>query len=323
MSRCAPTPASRTEAPPPSSSGRVANHPSTPPNAPRRTRRTAEVAIARTEHVSTRPRKRASSPKAERRDALPPARPSAPAAPLLSPEEHLARALDAKTARSRGLWARRGLAARGRLDRTTHALLLRQLYLSHFELRRFEDALEIAKQSLVLRVDMFEDVLHQDAARAAAAMGDIEAAILHLRKAARLAPASRRAFHWWTLGSILFLAERYDEAVGALQRAARWGTRDKPLYQGHLAVARCASGEAVSDLASLHERLAAVPAGRGYGQFVLGMLSFYEGRRAACRTHLESFVERTTTGRATTAIALTGEVERARAVLDQLRTRRA
>ena len=47
------------------------------------------------------------------------------------------KAMAARTARSRALYAKRGLATNGSIDRTTHAMLLRQLYLSLFEGRRF------------------------------------------------------------------------------------------------------------------------------------------------------------------------------------------
>lgn len=231
----------------------------------------------------------------------------------MMPEEFLSRAMEAKTPRSRGIWARRGLASRARLDRTTHAMLLRQLYLSHFEQRHFREAFDVTEQSLSLGV--LTDVLHQDAARAAAARGDLDAAARHLRTAARVGPASRRAFHWWTLGSLYFLAGRHADAIGALERAARWGTRDKPLYQGHLALARQAAGESIGDLDDVIERLASVPAGQGYGKFVLGLLSHVHGRRREARAYLQAFVERTEAGRLVTAIALDAELSRARRVL--------
>ena len=228
--------------------------------------------------------------------------------------------MDAKTPRSRGIWARRGLAVRSRLDRTTQAMLLRQLYLTHFEQRSFKQAFDTIEQSLDLGV--LADVLHQDAARAAAAMGDIELAARHLRVAARIGPPSRRAFHWWTLGSLYYLDDRFDDAVGALSRAARWGTRDKPLYQGHLAVARCGSGVRVDDLAGHIERLAEVPAGQGYGRFVLGMLAYHAGRKDDAREYLQAFVARTEQGREATMIALDGELSRARRTLTAMtRTR--
>ena len=58
---------------------------------------------------------------------------------------------------------------------------------------------------------------------------------------------------------MLFLAHRYAEASAALERAVRWGTRDKPLYKAHLALVRLAAGEALPDLQSTIHDLAAVP----------------------------------------------------------------
>lgn len=228
----------------------------------------------------------------------------------------LQRAMSAPTSRSRALWARRGLAVRRRLDATTQAMLLRQLYLAYYEERRFEKALEVSRQAVELAV--LPDVAHQDAARAAQALGDIEGAAGHLRLAARTGPPKRRAFHWWTLGSLYLLAGRHEDAISALSRAARWGTTDKPLYQGHLAVARLAHGERVEDLSELVERLAAVPAGQGYGRFVLGMLAFHGARWEEARTYLSAFVTRSSGGRAVLAIALDGEIALARATLSRI-----
>ena len=236
--------------------------------------------------------------------------------PLMSPEEHLARAMAAQTPRSRAIWARRGLAVRARIDKTTQSMLLRQLYLAHFEQRRFQDAFDVSEQSLCLGVLL--DVVHQDAARDCVALGDIDGAAGHLRLAARIGPPSRRAFHWWTLGSMYYVAQRHQEAIGALARAARWGTRDKPLYQGHLAAARCASGLEVDDLADLIEHLSQVPAGQGYGRFVLGQLAYFSGRFRDARGFLEAFIERTEQGRPALAIALDGELGVARRTLGAL-----
>lgn len=223
--------------------------------------------------------------------------------------------MEARGPRTRASWALKGLG-RGHLDRTTHAMLLRQLYLAHFAQGQFERAYEIAQQAIELGI--LEDVIHQDAARARQALGDVDAAVGHLRLAARLAPASRRAFHDWTLGSVLFLAGRHDEAITALERAARWGTSDKPLYQGHLALAKCGAGAPPDDLDDLIERLARSPAGQGYGRFVLGQLAYARARYAEARAYLTSFVERTRGGRRATEIALAGELDLARKTLAAL-----
>jgi Tfp pilus assembly protein PilF len=237
----------------------------------------------------------------------------APAPAVSVAVDMLERAMGATTPRARGIWARRGLSTPARIERTTKAMLLRQLYLAYYEERRFQKAAEVAEQLIHLRV--LPDVAHQDAARAKQALGDVDAAAGHLRLAARLGPASRRAFHWWTLGSFYYLARRYDEAMTAISRAARWGTTDKPLYQGHLAVVQCARGQPAPDLPALIERLAEAPSGQGYGRFILGQMAFYDGRREEARRYLSAFVKRSTAGRAVLAIALSGELEVARQTL--------
>ncbi len=236
---------------------------------------------------------------------------------LTTPEDLLRKAMAARSPASRARFAKRGLSARAPLDRTTHAMLLRQLYLAYFEVRRFEQARTIALQAIEL--DVLADVLHQDAARAALAHGDVEAAVFHLRSAARRGPASRRPFHLWTLGSTLFLAQRYAEAISALTRATRWGTRDKPLYRAHLALAKIAAGEAVEDLQATIDELAAAPCGQGYGRFLLGHLAYAAGEWNAAKRYLDAFVKRTEAGKLSLEIALEGELQMARATLAKMR----
>jgi tetratricopeptide (TPR) repeat protein len=233
-----------------------------------------------------------------------------------APEEALARALAAQTPRSRGIWARKGLATRASLDRTTHSMLLRQLYLSHYEQRHFKKASEIAEQNIALGT--LGEFAHQDAARAKQALGDVDGAAAHLRMAARVGPPKRRPFHWWTLGSLYYLAGRYDESIEAMSRAARWGTTDKPLYQGHRAVVERAQGDSSGDLTTLIGRLSNVPAGQGYGRFVLGLLAFHANRWPEAKRYLDAFVRRTTSGRAVLAIALEGELAVARSTLAKM-----
>jgi len=195
-------------------------------------------------------------------------------------------------------------------------MLLRQLYLSLFEGRRFRQAHTVALQALEL--DVLADVLNQDAARAALADGDLENALAHLRAAARRGPASRRPFHLWTLGGTLFLAQRYAEAAAALARAARWGTNDKPLYRAHLALARIAAGEKVDDLEDTIIDLAEAPCGQGYGRFVLGHLAYAAGEWTAAKRYLEAFLKRTTNSRPALGIALEGEIRMTRATLAKI-----
>jgi tetratricopeptide (TPR) repeat protein len=232
-----------------------------------------------------------------------------------SPELLLQKAMGARSALMRARYAQKGLAATS-LDRTTQAMLLRQLYLSHFEARRFRQAHDLAMQAAELGV--LPDVLYQDAARAALAAGDLDQAVLHLRMAARRGPASRRAFHWWTLGSTLFLAQRYGDAIVALTRASRGGTYDKPLYRAHLALARIAGGDVVQNLQETIDSLAAAPCGQGYGRFVLGHLAYAAGAWSAARKYLDAFVKRTESGRVALGIALEGELRMARATLGKM-----
>jgi tetratricopeptide (TPR) repeat protein len=198
-------------------------------------------------------------------------------------------------------------------------MLLRQLYLSHMEGRRFADALSVAHQMLENAV--MPDVARQDAARACLGLGDREGALSHLRIASRVSPPTRRAFHLWTLGSVLFLAGQYSEAVGSLSRAARWGTTDKPLYRAQLALARRALGEAVVGLSTIRERLEEAPCGQGYGQFVIGAIAFEEKNDALAERYLSLFVQRTTSGRVALEVALSGEVAYARRLLSRIRSR--
>ena len=222
----------------------------------------------------------------------------------------------AKDAPSRARLARRGLATRAPLDRTTQTMLLRQLYVALFELRRFRDALGVAESAAELRV--MPDVIHHDAARAAAAAGDLDAATRHLRTAARRAPASRRSFHWWTLGSTLFHAQRYDEAAAALERAVRWASAERPLYRAQLALVRIAGGGSAPDLQRTIDELARAPCGQGYGRFVLGHLAYAAREFRAARLYLDAFVRRTESSSSAMAIALEPELRMAKATLAKM-----
>jgi tetratricopeptide (TPR) repeat protein len=236
---------------------------------------------------------------------------------MTSPEQHLQKAMAARSARTRAKYAKLGLSASPAIDRTTQAMLLRQLYLAHYEGRRFTRALEVAVQ--LIRLQVLTDVAHQDAARACQAVGDFDGAVGHLRLAARTSPASRRAFHLWTLGGLFYLKGRHSEAESMLERAARWGTTDKPLYIGHLALAQCARGQRSSKLERVIEQLEVVPCGQGYGRFILGRLCMYAGRRADAIRYLEAFVRRTSAGRPALGIALEGEIDEAKRCLSDLR----
>jgi tetratricopeptide (TPR) repeat protein len=233
-----------------------------------------------------------------------------------TPEDLLEAAMTAKSPGTRARLARRGLATRASLDRTTHAMLLRQLYLALYELRRFEAALLIAESALALRV--IPDVLHHDASRAAVAAGDLESAIVHLRAASRRGPASRRSVHLWTLGSTLFHAGRYVESAAALERAVRWSTHERPLYRAQIALVRIAAGEKPHDLQQVIDDLARSRCGQGYGRFVLGHLAYAARELDAARRHLDAFMRRAKSWSATMVIALEPELAMTRATLTKI-----
>jgi hypothetical protein len=103
-----------------------------------------------------------------------------------------------------------------------------------------------------------------------------------------------------------------------LRRAARWGTKDKPLYRAHLALARVASGESVSDLDDTIHALAEAPCGQGYGRFVLGHLAYAAGQWHVAKRYLDAFLKRTSTSRPALGIALESEVRMTRATLAKM-----
>jgi tetratricopeptide (TPR) repeat protein len=188
--------------------------------------------------------------------------------------------------------------------------------MAYFEMSRFDRARAVALQAVEL--DVMQDVFHEDAARAALALGAVDEAVEHLRLAARRGPASRRPFHLWTLGSVLFLHHRYAEACTALARAVRWGTTDKPLFRAHLALVRIAAGERVGDLQSTIDDLTSAPCGQGYGRFVLGHLAYATSAWGPARKFLESFVRRTESGGPLRMLALDAELRMARATLAKM-----
>ena len=234
----------------------------------------------------------------------------------ISPESLLQRAISARTANARAKYAKKGLSSRAPLDRTTQSMLLRQLYLAYFEQQDFDKALEIAEQ--MLELETLPDVCQQDMARTLVALGDIDNAVIHLRFAARSAPARRRSFHLWTLGSVLHLAGRLDEAESAMRRAVRWGTTDRPLYAGHLALIQLESGQRPPKVEETIERLEEAPCGQGYGRFVLGMLCTHTGRTQDAERYLRAFVKRTRSGRKALSLSLAGELAMAEQQLHRL-----
>ena len=232
----------------------------------------------------------------------------------------LRKATLAESSGARAKYATRGLAAAGD-DRTMRAMLLRQLYLSHMEAERFDKASEIARAMLELGI--MPDVACQDLARAYLGLGRHREAVEELRRASRLGPASRRAFHVWTLGSVLYFREDYSGAALAFERAVRWGTTARPLYEAQLLLARLHLGTGtrrLPSLADVRKALEEAPCGQGYGRFVLGELAHRQGDWGGAREYLEEFVERVAEGRVALRVGLSAELQRARQLLASLPT---
>ena len=231
-------------------------------------------------------------------------------------EDLLRKATLAESSGARAKYATRGLAKAGS-DRTMRAMLLRQLYLSHMEAERFEEASEIARAAVELGV--MPDVACQDLARAYLGLGRHREAVEQLRRASRVGPASRKAFHLWTLGSVLYFREEYAGAAVALERAVRWGTTARPLYEAQLLLARDRAAlqpsSSSSSFAEARQALEAVPCGQGYGRFVLGELAHRQGDWVAARLFLEEFIQRADGGRVALRVGLSAELGRARALL--------
>ena len=124
---------------------------------------------------------------------------------------------------------------------------------------------------------------------------------------------------------MLYFAGRHGEAIGALSRAARWGTTDKPLYRGQLVLARLSAGEpadTIGHVGAARERLEEAPCGQGYGQFVLGELAYHEGDWLAAERYLTAFLRRTSGGRVALEVALAAEIARSRRLIRQIRQQR-
>jgi tetratricopeptide (TPR) repeat protein len=226
----------------------------------------------------------------------------------------------AESAGARAKYATRGLAAAGD-DRTLRAMLLRQLYLSHMEAERFDKASEIARD--IIELGVMPDVACQDLARAYLGLGRYREAVEELRRASRVGPASRRAFHLWTLGSVSYFRGDYAGAARAFERAVRWGTTARPLYEAQLLLARMELGPGARmrklfDIGEVRRALEEAPCGQGYGRFVLGELAHRQGDWPAAREYLEEFIGRIAEGRVALRVGLSAELERARGLLTSL-----
>ena len=231
----------------------------------------------------------------------------------VSPESFLQRASDASDSLTRAKYATRGLATPG-LVPDTQLLLLRQLYISHMECERFSQARIVADQ--MIELGPMPDVARQDAARACIADNDVKAAIQHLRIASRVSPASRRAFHYWSLGSVFYFAQRYREALGAFARARRWAVKDKELYRAQEALTRHQLGQPVA-LRPVLDELCGATDNRGYYELVAGELGVLLGQASFARECLGRFVRRCESSKAPMMAGLRPELAHAKELLEQ------
>lgn len=196
------------------------------------------------------------------------------------------------------------------------ALLLRQIYLAELEEGNDEAALRLAEQMVDLGT--LGDVARQDAARAAVATGDIDVAIGHLRIAARVCPAGRRAFHYAHLGSLLRFDGKIEEAVEAFHKARHWATEDRDLYRAQLALAEAAAGRTNADLQELRDCLENEAEQKAYALWVLGELCVLLGDPARGSDYLQQFLERQKSAPRAKSLSLRGEVEHASALLKEI-----
>jgi len=235
-----------------------------------------------------------------------------------TPEELLRLALEADSPKERARYASEGLDSDEEVDRDTHFLLLRQIYLAHIESHRFQTAAEIAEQMAELGGALL-DVAHHDASRAKAALGDPVGAIERQRLAARAAPPDRRSFQCWALGTLLHFHGDLDAAVSALTRGDRWARDDRPLLRAHRAWIELEMDEVPEDLDEVLSALeSSKTAHKGYGQLVLGMIRYHLGDRRAAAVHLRAFLRRNANVDAAKAVTLREELRRARTALAEI-----
>lgn len=234
-----------------------------------------------------------------------------------SPEDFLRRALEAPDAPSRARWAQRGLALDSAdLDPDTQVLLLRQLYRAHVESRRFRKAADVAAQ--MATIGPLADIAHHDHARALEALGETREAIGVQRRAARVAPATRRSFHFWSLATLQHFHGDVTGALRSLERAERWAHRDRAMIRAHHAYVRLSAGIAVPELEQRIADLQRSPAREGYGQWLLGMIAREIGDARKAAVHLRAFMRRHAGADESTSITLREELRRARVALAEI-----
>lgn len=235
-----------------------------------------------------------------------------------SAEDFLRLALAAPDAPTRAKLAKRGLALDATdLDPDTQVLLLRQVYLSHLEARRFRRAVEVAEQMAQVGGQL-RDIAHHEAARALGATGELALAIDAQRAAARHAPPERRSFQLWSLGTLQHWAGEIDAALRSLARAERWAARDRAMIRAHAAYVRLTAGIAAPELDRIVADLQKSPAREGYGQWLLGMIAHELGDRRKAAVHLRAWLRRHAAPDEAKTITLREELRRARVALAEI-----
>lgn len=231
-----------------------------------------------------------------------------------TPADYLRLALGAQNAVGRARYARLGLALDDiEEDPETQVLLLRQLYLSHMDSRRFAAAAEVATQ--MAAIGPLRDIAHHDRSRAEAARGETDTAILAQRSACRAAPPDRRSFQWWSLATLQHFADDHDGALRSLKHAERWAHRDRPLIRAHRAHVMLDQKRMPHELDRIISDLGKSPAREGYGQYLLGMIAHQLGDPRRAAVHLRAYLRRNAAADAAKTATLAEEFRRARKVL--------
>ncbi len=237
-------------------------------------------------------------------------------APEPAATEALLRALRARLPEEKEQIAR--LALKSTIeDEELEALLWRQVYIGRAWQHDWVQALEIAEKNIASEV--LGDLARQDAARAASALGAYEAALGHLRVAARIAPAERRAFHYSTLASLLRFGGRPESSVESYETALRWASQLRPLYRAQLELARRAANDVPQlSLKDLNQELSASGDHVGYADWVRGEVLFLLKDYAGAEKLLRSFVERLAEANPLKVATLRLELLHAQRLLSQL-----
>jgi tetratricopeptide (TPR) repeat protein len=235
----------------------------------------------------------------------------------LDADDYLRLALGSASPAAAAVFAHKGLQGTPTVvDPEVSLLLLREVFRAHLQARRVRSAHAIARKMVALGA--LPEIAYADLGRACAALGWWPQAAQAYRMAARHAPARRRAMHWEAVGTALHHARRPEDALAALERAARWALTTRPLHRAHAALVRLDGGVPEEALQGVLEDLETAPCGEGYGRYIAGLLRESLGDHAQARRHLRAFVRRNRHD-ATRAVTLATELRRAVKALRRLR----